>query len=299
MGSRKYMVAACSVGGHITQEMERSIRNSNMRVMEFSAGIFREEGKEAQESIARVQNMVKDGALTIGSVHIPFGEFFDPSAADEEIRLRNCENIRQIVRQTVATGLGAPAYTLHGGMEPTLDEERPHRTAQAGKSLAELAPFFAGLGALVNVEILPRTCIGNCPAELKAITDGQPENVGIVIDVNHYMNRYAEVPDLIRELAPRIRSFHLSDYDGVDEQHWLIPHQGILDWHGIMREIKALTQDVNMIFECKYRAGVDWRENTRHDMTVRIFEYARFYLENIEKFEPLDAEFEQWLKEGR
>ncbi len=293
MGIRKYMVAACSVGGHITAEMERSIRNSNMKVMEFSSGIFLEDVPEAAESVRRIQNMVKDGDLTIGSVHIPFGEPFDPSAADEETRLRNCERIRENVRQTVAAGLGAPAYTLHGGMEPTLDEERPHRTAQSHKSLSELAPFFAELGATVNVELLPRSCIGNCPAELLAITDGLPEHVGICVDVNHYMSGYKEVPDVIRALAPRIHSFHLSDYDGVDEQHWLIPHQGVLNWHDIMKAVKALPQDLNMIFECKYRAGVDWRENTRHDATVGIFEYARFYLENAEKFEELDAEFER------
>ncbi len=296
MGNRKYMVASCSVGGHVSAEMERSLRNGNMKVMEFYAGILREEDPEAAASVQRVQSMVRAGALEIGSVHIPYGELFDPSAADEDTRKQNCENIRNIVRQTIEAGLGAPAYTLHGGMEPTLDEERPHRTAQSRKSLAELAPFFTELGATVNVELLPRSCIGNCPAELKAITDGQAECVGICVDVNHYMSRYKEVPSVIRQLAPRIHSFHLSDYDGVDEQHWLIPHQGVLNWHEIMKEIKAIPQDLNMIFECRYRNGVDWRENTRHDATVRIFEYSKFYLENVEKFEALDAEFEEFCK---
>lgn len=297
---RKYILASSTLGTWFDQAMEDAIRANKFRQLELSAGLlYYEENKErSDETIRRIQNMVKDGALVIGSVHIPFGTPFDPSAIDENDRLRNCENIRMIVRKCVDAGLGAPHYTLHGGMEPTLDADRPHRLAQSHKSLSELAPFFAELGACVNVELLPRSCCGNTVEELQIITDGQPENVGVCLDVNHVMNRAAHLPEYIRALAPRIKSFHLSDYDNVDEQHWYIPHAGVINWHAVMPAIREIDHDVNMIFEARFLQGCTWRGNTKMDSAVRLYEYAAYYLENIEKFAATDAEFETFSVPG-
>lgn len=289
---RKYTIASCSLGSFVNEKMEQSMRKSRIRRLELTGSLCTREEDDAVETVRRLQSMVQDGSWVIGSVHIPFGEPYDPSAADETARLANCERIREVVMKCVDAGLGAPAYTLHGGMEPTTDEERSLRLAQSRKSLAELAPFFKELGAYVNVEFLPRSCCGNCVEELQFITDGQPDNVGICFDVNHVMDHSRDLPRWITALAPRIRSFHLSDYDGVDEQHWLIPHQGVIDWHGVMAAIKAIDHDVNMIFECNFRGGVTWRGNTCLDSTPRIFEYSAFYLENVERFKELDDEFE-------
>ena len=295
---RKYTVASCSLGTYFNQSMEDAIRANRMKRLELSGSLVTSTDETAQDTVKRIQGMVKDGVLVIGSVHIPFGSPYDPSAVNEEDRLRNCEAIKNVVRKCVEAGLGAPAYTLHGGMEPTLDHERAHRIAQSRKSIGELAPFFAELGADLNIEILPRSCVGNCVEELRAIVDGQAPNVGICFDVNHVMNRAKELPDMIRTLASRIKSFHLSDYDNVDEQHWTIPHSGMIEWHSVMAAIKEIDHDLNMIFECHALRACDWRPYTAMDAAVRLFEYSAFYLENIEKFAELDKEFERFAIPG-
>lgn len=295
---RKYLLASSTLGGKVTEPIAQAIRRNRFHTLELAARFLYEDTPEAKESVRLMSEMLKEGTLSIGSVHIPFGTPYDPSAADEADRKRNLANIKWVVEKCVNSGFGAPHYTLHGSMEPMTPPERAHRIEQSHKSIAELAGFFAGLGACVNVENLPRTCGGNCIEEMQAILDGQPENVGMTFDVNHWMNRAPMLPDMIRTMAPRIKSFHLSDYDNVDEQHWTIPHEGVIDWHAVMKEIKALPQDINMIFECKAIQGVDWRGNTNYDTAITKFEYAAYYLENVEKFEETDAEFKSFKVPG-
>ena len=56
------------------------------------------------------------------------------------------------------------------------------------------------------------------------------------------------MPEYIARLAPRIKSLHLSDYDGIDECHWY-PGLGALDWPAIMAEIRKIPQELLLIFE--------------------------------------------------
>jgi len=51
--------------------------------------------------------------------------------------------------------------------------------------------------------------------------------------VNHAMGDYRALPDMVRTLGPRLMTTHLSDYDGVDEKHWM-PGRGIINWAQLM-----------------------------------------------------------------
>ena len=117
------------------------------------------------------------------------------------------------------------------------------------RTLDEIVPFFVDIHAAVNVELLPRSCIGRTPEELEAaVADYPVENVGICFDVNHLCGCPERVPEYIARLAPRLKSLHLSDCDGIDECHWY-PGLGILDWPAIMAEVKKIPQELLLIFE--------------------------------------------------
>ena len=97
--------------------------------------------------------------------------------------------------------------------------------------------------------------------------------------------RYRELPAMIDRLAPRIRAFHLSDYDGIDENHWL-PGQGIIDWIELMRHIRAIDHDLLLILETG-----DWQLKSRQRLVdpqfmIRQNEKACWYLENCERIQP-------------
>lgn len=106
--------------------------------------------------------------------------------------------------------------------------------------------------SVLVVELLPRTCLGNHEDELLEMIGQLPaEHFNLCIDVNHLMGRWREIPAVIRKCASRIRSFHISDYDGVDECHWQVGH-GIISWPEVAAEIKALDQDVLIIIEVSH-----------------------------------------------
>lgn len=299
MGNRIYTAASCTLGQHIDEAMERALRRNRFKNMEFDAGLVHyEKNARAEETIARLQTLVKDGAVVIKSNHLPWPTELNLSCADEGERAAACRNTKDLILKLEDLGFGSPAYTFHGGSEPTTDEERAHRLNQTRRSIAELAPFFAERNAQMNVEILPRSCGGNCVEEMQYFMDGQPDNVGIVFDVNHVMNRAEQLPEMIRTLAPRIHAFHLSDYDNVDEQHWTIPHCGVIDWQAVMAAIREIEQDVYMIFETHCPRSVTWRGNTEYDGIVRMFEYAAYYLENVDQYAELDRNFNNFQIPG-
>ncbi len=63
------------------------------------------------------------------------------------------------------------------------------------------------------------------------------------------MDRHAALGDVVRDLGDRIFTLHLSDYDGVDEKHW-VPGEGVIDWTAFMRALHEIGYTGPFNFEC-------------------------------------------------
>ncbi|MBR2439603.1 MAG: sugar phosphate isomerase/epimerase [Lentisphaeria bacterium] len=267
---------------YMTPALADAFRNSKFQNVEVTMLPFVEESEDALQSRSLTRQLLKEGAIRSASVHLPFfggGQLWDPSLLDEDQRKGVTARIARLIRDNA--DIMAPMATLHASHEPPM-EEHPARIDQVCRSIEELVPLAEEFNFSINVEYLPRTCIGNCVVELqKIVSRFDSKHVGICFDVNHIMDRYRELPDMITELAPRIRSFHISDYDGEDELHW-IPGQGINDWCEVMRRIKAIDHDVLLILETTYQlAG---RPNRKADpvFAIRQNENACWFLENCD-----------------
>ncbi len=118
-----------------------------------------------------------------------------------------------------------------------------------------------------------------------------PKHVGICLDVNHIMNRWRELPEIIEKLAPRINSFHISDYDGIDEMHWF-PGQGIIDWPSVMKAIRSMDHDTLLIFETLYQLGTPVSLTASPLFALRQAESAIWYLENGDEIAQRIADFQ-------
>lgn len=229
-------------------EWRKALSESRFHRIELSCGQYLEP-QETKELVELVRNADELAGVETASVHLPFCPFEKfPYPAGEKEREAVAEYLAEFIRLTAP--LAAKNYTFHASIEPVRPEERGMLLEQTRPVIASLVRAAAAAGASLNVELLPRTCIGNCVEELLALTDDMPEAAGICFDVNHLTGDggLKRVPEFIDRLRGRLRSFHLSDYDGVDEAHWL-PGLGLLDWPSVMAAIRRVPGNPLLIFE--------------------------------------------------
>ena len=174
--------------------------------------------------------------VTLWSVHLPFSPFslLDPSALDEQKRVFTVDRFRKLM--TDASAAGADKFVVHASAEPIPDGERAARMAQSKRSMTELADFAASLGAVVCVEDLPRTCLGHDSAEMLDLLSADVR-LRCCLDTNHLLTE--ELPDFIRAVGQKIVTLHVSDYDRVNERHWL-PGEGVIDWQAVLGALREV-----------------------------------------------------------
>lgn len=220
---------------------------------------------------AEVRTLADRYGVTLWSVHLPFSPFslLDPSSTDEDKRIYTVNRFRQLM--TAAAKAGAERFVVHASAEPIPDDERPARMAQAKKSMAELAGIAAGLGAVVCVEDLPRTCLGHDSAELLELLSADPRLV-CCLDTNHLLTE--ELPHFIAAVGGRIATLHVSDYDNVNERHWL-PGEGVINWSAVLDALEAVGYRGPWMYEIGLTSPTTLyrdRDLTRHDFFVNAHE---------------------------
>ncbi len=287
-----YAVSMASLGHFMTPALADALRVCKMRNLELSLQPYTEDTEVSRLSGKLTRELLREGKMRSASVPLPFygGEkCWDPSALDESVRRQVVADFTELIRRNA--DIMAPLATLHASNEPPLSEH-PARIDQVCRSIEELIPLAVEFGFSIDVEFLPRSCIGNCVEELQTITSRfDPEQVGICLDVNHVMDRWRELPEIISELAPRIRAFHINDYDGVDEMHWF-PGQGIHDWPAVMKQIRSISQDVLLILETINELGSCVSHIADPLFSVRQTESAIWFLEHCETVAPQIREFQ-------
>ena len=280
----RYAVSMSSIGPDLKEEWISAFQNARLKNVEVIVRSFLDTAEHAQANLELFRRMLNEKVIRIESTHLPFApsEEWEISLPEENRRKAVIDHIRRIAEQNPF--LFHKNLTVHASLEPIRDDERKLRIRQACRSIEELLPLAAELGVSINVEYLPRTCIGNREEDLLDITsEFKPEEVGICMDVNHAMTRHAELPQIIEKLSPRIKTFHLSDYDGVDERHWYIG-QGLINWRAVMQKIRAIDHDLVLIFEtrCTLQGGEWGRPPSDPAFAIRQAERDAFFLENCD-----------------
>lgn len=288
----RYALSTSSFGGVVNEQTAAALRQSKFRNFEliFPVDAF---GEKMQGNCRMIRQLVKEGVMNIPSVHMPFhnGTLWDASYPDEAIRKSIVDNHIRLIRE--CHDMTGSLITMHASGEPPM-EEHPVRMDKICRTLEDMMPLAEEFGLCYNIEFLPRTCIGNCVEEIQQITANfDADRVGVCLDVNHIMDRYRELPDIIDTLAPRIKAFHISDYDGIDETHWM-PGQGVYDWAEILRHIRKIDHDVLLIFETNMQLK---RTDRVIDpiFALRQNEKACWFMENYER---LTAELENFVIPG-
>ena len=162
--------------------------------------------------------------VTLWSYHLPF-QTTDLSTQDRAWRLCCTEYMSELIKQ--GSDIGIHKFVAHPSSGDFPPEERVEKILCAKESLNELAEVASRFESEICVEVLPRQCLGNCSTELLDLISVN-DKLRVCFDTNHLLRE--DALDFINKIGNKITTLHVSDYDFVDERHWL-PGEGQIQWH--------------------------------------------------------------------
>ena len=235
-----------SIDGELLNALAQSqVATLELATLELAPKLF---GDDPATRTALRATMLTSG-IRAATVHAPFGGSIDVSSLDDGIRQRGTMVWRDSLE--LASDFEAGMVVLHASAEPVGDDERAQRMDRVRETLASVADRCRELRLRATVELLPRSCLGNTTDELiEIIADLDPRIFGVCLDVNHLMDRPHTLADVVHKLGDRLFTLHLSDYDGVDEKHWM-PGDGVLDWSSLMAALDEIDYDGPFNYEAK------------------------------------------------
>lgn len=216
---------------------------SKIETFELHPAIFGDGGDAVKLQLK--ESLTQAGKRAV-SYHIPFGWKYDISMGEESARQSAVAEIRRFLDEV--NFFGCSTVVLHCSFEPIPERERKRRMIQLRASLLELAKDLHARNLRIALELLPRSCMGNTVMELLQILENMPECYGICLDVNHFMDQYRSIPESILLLGSRIYALHISDYDGIDEKHWL-PGTGVIQWQEVIRALQKINYQGSFNYE--------------------------------------------------
>lgn len=238
-----------SVGNIAKFDVETVRELSLLGFTDIEIGIGRiktdEDLKTLKSQIKNVKALIEEKNINVWSIHIPYGKDIDISLLDEAARNLAIEEICIMIK--AVKPLKPEKLVLHPSFEPIEVDERTQRLQACIASLPELRDLALKHGMGLTIECLPRTCLGNTSQEILDILHAVP-GIGVCVDVNHLLQ---ETPvEFINTVGQAIETLHISDYDGIDERHWL-PGEGIIEWDKLIESLELAGYDGPWMFESK------------------------------------------------
>lgn len=249
--------ALSTSGRYATRATFEAFRAAGIGAMEISDGTM--ENAELIDFPA-LKALADEFGITLWSYHLPFAPFHaidpsEPALADATVAYFSALIDR-------ATAVGIKTLVIHPSGEPIKEEDREMRLACAKKSLARLAEYAAEKDAVIAVEDLPRTCLGRNSDDILALLSAHPA-LRVCFDTNHLLSE--DIAAFIRRVGRSIVTTHVSDYDFVNERHWL-PGEGLIDWRMLKRELDAVGYDGYWLYETGV-GGSNWTIDRERSLT--------------------------------
>ena len=169
------------------------------------------------------------------------------SVLDDKARAANVETMAKMIR--LAGEFKPKKLVLHPSSEPISDSDRTRRLENAKESIGKLLPIAKEVGSQLCIENLPRTCLGRTSREIMYLIQDYPD-VMVCFDSNHLL--IEDHDQFFRNVGNRIGTIHASDYDKVDERHW-IPGKGVINWPLFLTNL--MHYDYDGVFMTEVKSG--------------------------------------------
>ena len=227
-------------GAILGREMFESYQKGGVDCLEISVG-------QASECDAidykQTRRLAEEYGVELWSYHMPWFPY-DVSISDKDKRLKNVAAICDYISK--GADIGIKTIVIHPS-----SLTRPHEMDEwmncAKDSLARLADFAEKRGAVIAVENLPRDHISNCIENMEQLLSAD-ERLRVCFDTNHLLIQ--DNADFVKALGKKIFTLHVSDYNFLDEQHWL-PYEGLNDWKKIISALEQVGYSGPFLYEIR------------------------------------------------
>ena len=211
--------------------------------------------------------------VTLWSRHLPYSPFgeMDLSLSAREVRQRLESRLGELIRE--GAGAGIKTFVLHPSTPVTESMPRQERKQNAMELLDAMAEIAYGEGAVIAVEDMILSCIGNSAQELKELISVN-DKLRVCFDVNHLFNNTHR--EFVEILGSKIVHTHISDYDFVEERHWF-PGEGKINWPEVYGALKS----VNYSGVWNYEVGLGGKKMEERG---RLLTYEDVYNNAMEIF---------------
>ena len=244
-GKKMKRLTGLSRRANIAEKDFAEMRDAGIDCIEVSPA---EEEYDTVLDFAKLKELSDKYGVALRSFHHRFGDEFDISSCDENVRKGAVAYYSKFIKE--AAEVGIMINIVHASFEEIFASERADRMAAAKKSLVELAEYADTFGSTIAVEDLPRTCLGNCSAEILELISADAR-LRICFDTNHLLGE--KIPDFINACKGKIVATHFSDYDFINERHWL-PGEGDINWHELMDTLDGIGYTDPVLYEMNFES---------------------------------------------
>ena len=257
MSSRQSWPLALSVGpAAMNEETLRALAAAGIAQIELSSGAVAPFFNELDfpHKAKELVSLAGSCGVTVSSVHLPFGPFseIDPAHKDPAVRAHVVELQTELLN--AAGDAGIPKAVIHPSGEPYEENERAERLELAADVIAKVTDAADSAGVTLCLENLPRTCLCRTSDEMLYFLERIPD-LRVVFDTNHSLKE--DNVHYIRAVGSKIVTLHVSDYDFIDEKHWL-PLEGKNDWPAIVSALEEVGYEGRFLYEL--RAGYTYEQ---------------------------------------
>ena len=241
-----YQVGLSTNGKIINEELFIQYERAGIKAMELALG----ENEYIDFDYEQVKVWADKHNVKLWSLHLPFRPIEKTNfASDEEnIRTGAVKYFTEIIKK--AAKIGIKIFVVHpNSHEPVAeDENRADIISNVKLCLNLLAENAAKEGGVIAVENLPRTCVARNSDELLDLLNTN-DKLRVCYDTNHLMGQ--EATEFIKAVGEKIITVHISDYDFINERHWL-PGEGKNDWQKLLKELTEVGYNGVWLYEIRF-----------------------------------------------
>ncbi|MBL7170597.1 MAG: sugar phosphate isomerase/epimerase [Candidatus Omnitrophica bacterium] len=198
------------------------------------------------KAVKKIKSSINSLGIKVASFHAPFGEAYDLSSCDKDIRRGAVKEI--IHSAEVLEELGGARLIIHGGIRVNEGENRQPLISNLKTSLEEILKICEGKKKVLVLENMLPGRVGDTAEEVWEIANSfKSIYIGICLDTGH-ANIGGDLIETIKKFQSRLVTLHVSDNSGERDDHHL-PGEGSINWPEFLAALAQGSYDGPFMYE--------------------------------------------------